>query len=73
MTEALKAVTEYIFRNTDYDWVQARCDSENFGSKRCLEKSNFRQVAFPGLPSEKSGEIRKYHIMRIDRRDMRGL
>ena len=74
MTEALKAVTEYIFRNTDYDWIQAKCDTENYGSKRCLEKCSYKQVGNPTLPSEKrGGEIRKYHMMRIDRRDIPGL
>jgi len=70
----LKAVTEYIFRNTDYDWIQAKCDTENYGSKRCLEKCSYKQVGNPTLPSEKrGGEIRKYHMMRIDRRDIPGL
>ena len=74
MTEALKAVTEYIFRSTDYDWIQARCDSENYGSRRCLEKCNYRIVAEPRLPCEKrGGELRRYHMMRIDRRDIPGL
>jgi ribosomal-protein-alanine N-acetyltransferase len=70
MTEAVKAVTAYIFQNTDYLWVQARCDSENHGSRRCLEKSRYKHVADLELPTEKrKGEIRTFHMMRIDRRD----
>ncbi len=71
MTEAVRAVTSYIFRSTDYLWVQARCDSENHGSRRCLEKCNYRHVADIELPCEKrKGEIRRYHMMRIDRGDV---
>lgn len=71
MTEAVRAVTEFIFRNTDYKWIQARCDRENYGSRRCLEKSNYRLVADLDLPCEKKGgEIRTYHMMRIDRKDI---
>jgi len=70
MTEALKAVTEYIFTHTDYKWIQARCDSENYGSQRCLEKSNYKLVADLKIPNMKrGGEIRTYHMMRIDRKD----
>ena len=72
MTEAVRAVTEYIFRNTDYQWVQARCDSENHGSRRCLEKSNYKLAAVLRLPNERmGGEIRTMHIMMIDRKDTR--
>jgi len=71
MTEAIRAVTGFIFRNTDYLWIQARCDCENYGSRRCLEKSNYHLVADLELPCEKrGGEMRKYHIMKIDRRDI---
>jgi len=71
MTEAVRAVTGYIFQNTDYTWIQARCDSENHGSKRCLEKCSYRHIADVELPSEKrKGEIRIYQMMKIDRRDM---
>jgi len=71
MTEAIKAVTEYIFTNTDYKWMQARCDKENYGSRRCLEKCNYRHIADLNLPCEKrGGEIRTYHMMRIDRPDI---
>jgi RimJ/RimL family protein N-acetyltransferase len=70
MTEALRAVTGYIFQNTDYLWIQARCDTENYGSRRCLEKSNYRHTADIELPSAKrKGEIRTYSIMKIDRKD----
>lgn len=70
MTEAVKAVTGFIFQNTDYSWIQARCDSENHGSRRCLEKCNYRHAADLELPCEKrKGEIRTYQMMRIDRRD----
>jgi len=72
MTEAVKAVTEFLFRNTDYLWVQARCDSENHGSRRCLEKSGYKQVSVFELPNERmGGEIRTYYMMRIDRKDIR--
>ena len=68
MTEALEAVTGFIFQNTDYEWVQARCDSENYGSRRCLEKCNYKLVADLELPCEKrKGEVRKYHLMRAYR------
>ncbi|MCL2032146.1 MAG: GNAT family N-acetyltransferase [Methanomassiliicoccaceae archaeon] len=71
MTEAVRAVTEFIFKNTDYVWIQARCDSENYGSRRCLEKSNYKHATSLELPSPKGkGEVRTYHMMRIDRRDM---
>ena len=72
MTEAVKAVTGFIFSNTDYKWVQARCDSENYGSKRCLEKCNYGLVANFDLPRGKGGEMRMFHMMRIDRRDTAG-
>lgn len=71
MTEALKAVTNYIFRNTDYLWIQARYDSENHASGRCLEKCKYRHVAEFDVPSVKrSGEIRTHNMMRIERRDL---
>jgi ribosomal-protein-alanine N-acetyltransferase len=71
MTEAVKAVTGFIFQNTDYIWIQARCDSENYGSIRCLEKCNYRHAADINLPSKKGkGEIRTYRMMKIDRRDI---
>ena len=71
MTEAVGAVTVSIFRNTGYKWIQARCDLENYGSRRCLEKCNYRFVADLGLPcGKRGGEIRTYRIMRIDRRDV---
>ncbi|MCL1811204.1 MAG: GNAT family N-acetyltransferase [Methanomassiliicoccaceae archaeon] len=71
MTEAVKAVTSYIFRNTDYSWIQARCDSENHGSRRCLEKSSYKHAADIDLPTPKrNGEVRTFHMMRIDRSDM---
>jgi ribosomal-protein-alanine N-acetyltransferase len=71
MTEAVRAVTEFIFRNTDYQWIQARCDSENYGSRRCLEKSGYTHAADMEYPNERmGGEIRKYHMMRIFRKDI---
>jgi len=71
MTEAVRGVTGFIFRNTDYKWIQARCDSENYGSRRCLEKCNYQLAAILKLPCVKrGGEIRSYHMMRIDRRDI---
>jgi ribosomal-protein-alanine N-acetyltransferase len=71
MTEAVRGVTEHIFRNTDYLWVQARCDSENFGSRRCLEKCGYEHAADLCLPcAKRNGEIRKCHMMRIERRDI---
>lgn len=71
MTEAVKAVTEFIFRNTDYEWVQARCDTENHGSRKCLEKCSYRLAAELELPcAKRKGEIRTYCMMRMDRRNM---
>lgn len=71
MTEALRAVTEFIFENTDYKWIQARCDSENYGSRRCLEKCNYRLAMELNLPcGKRGGEVRMYYVMRIDRRDV---
>jgi len=70
MTEAIKAVTEYIFRNTDYLWIQARCDSENHGSRRCLEKNNYKMVAVFAQANERmGGEIRTLYMMKIERKD----
>jgi ribosomal-protein-alanine N-acetyltransferase len=70
MTEAVRAVTSFIFQNTDYLWIQARYDSENHGSERCLEKCGYRHVTDADLPCKKrNGEIRTYRMMRIDRRD----
>lgn len=69
MTEAVRAVTGFIFQNTDYKWIQARCDSENYGSRRCLEKCNYRHVSDFELQREKGGEMRTFHMMRIDRRN----
>ncbi|AIZ56233.1 acetyltransferase (GNAT) family protein [Candidatus Methanoplasma termitum] len=72
MTETVKAVTEYIFRNTDYIWIQARCDSENYGSRKCLEKCGYKLAAVFELPNERmGGEIRTYHMMSIERKDIR--
>jgi ribosomal-protein-alanine N-acetyltransferase len=71
MTEALKAVTDFIFTNTDYLWIQARCDPENHGSKRCLEKCRYRHIADADLPYEKrSGEIKTRRIYMIKRSDL---
>lgn len=71
MTEAVRAVTDFIFRNTDYNWVQARCDSENYGSRRCLEKCNYKLIADIDLPcAKRRGEIRTYHILKLDRIDI---
>lgn len=71
MTEALRAVTLYIFKNTDYQWIQARCDSENHQSRRCLEKCKYTHATDLDLPSEKrNGEIRRYHMMKIERKDL---
>lgn len=69
MTEALRAVTEYIFMNTDYFCIQARYDSENHPSKRCLEKCGYRFIGNMDQPSNKGREeIRTYGLMRIDRK-----
>ncbi|MCL2148139.1 MAG: GNAT family N-acetyltransferase [Methanomassiliicoccaceae archaeon] len=71
MTEAVRAVTGFIFQDARYDWVQARCDAENHGSRRCLEKSGYTHAAEVWLPSPKGRrEVRLYHVMRVCRGDM---
>jgi ribosomal-protein-alanine N-acetyltransferase len=71
MTEATRAVVEYIFRNTDYLWIQARYDKENEASGRTLSKCRFKKVGEEDLPNPKNREeIRRYVMMRIDRSDL---
>jgi ribosomal-protein-alanine N-acetyltransferase len=71
MTEAVKAVVGYIFRNTDYLWIRARYDRENEASGRTLLKCNFKKTGEEDLPDPKNrDEIRRYVMMRIDRSDV---
>lgn len=70
MTEAIRAVVNYVFDSTDYDFIQARHDTENAASGRCLEKCNFREVSVCDLPEPKSGRMRAYRFMLISRSDV---
>lgn len=70
MTEAIRAIVNYIFDITDYDWVQARYDTENEASGRCLEKCNFKESDVREMPDPKTGRIRRYRFMRIFRGDV---
>lgn len=70
MTEAVRAVTRYIFDTTDYLWIQARYDTENEASGRCLEKSNYSCMGEMELPDPKTGRPRTYRFMRITRSDL---
>lgn len=70
MTEALRAAVNFIFDHTDYEWVQARHDTENEASGRCLEKCNFKVLGMRDLPDPKTGKIRTYRFMGIARRDV---
>ncbi|MDR3282815.1 MAG: GNAT family N-acetyltransferase [Candidatus Methanoplasma sp.] len=68
MTEALRAVAEYIFVNTDYMWIQTRYDKENEASGRCQEKAGFKSVGEVLLPNPKDADaMRTYVMMRVDR------
>lgn len=69
MTEALTAVTRYIFDRTDYLFIQARYDTENEASGRVLEKCNYREVCVEDLPDPKTGRTRTYRFMRLMRGD----
>lgn len=70
MSEALRAVTRFIFDYTDYDWIQARYDTENEASGRCLEKCNYRVAGERVLPDPKTGRMRTYRFMSIRREDV---
>ena len=70
MTEALRAVTRYIFDVTDYVCIQARYDTENAASGRVLEKCNYREACVRDLPDPKTGRTRTYRFMRIMRSDV---
>ena len=70
MTEALTAVSRYIFDRTDYTFIQARYDTENEASGRVLEKCNYRSVGERELPDPKTGIIRTYRFMRLLRSDV---
>lgn len=70
MTEALRAVTRYIFDMTGYTFIQARYDTENEASGRVLEKCNYREACVRELPDPKTGRPRTYRFMRIMRSDV---
>lgn len=70
MTEALRAVVNYVFDTTGYDWIQARYDTENEASGRVLEKANFRETGVLRLPDRKTGEVRSYRFMALMRSDV---
>ena len=70
MTEALRAVVQCIFSMTDYNWIQARFDSENEASGRCMEKAHFSDyLEFDDL-CEKRGTTRHYILRHVERRDL---
>lgn len=70
MTEALTAVSRFIFDFTDYTFIQARFDTENEASGRVLEKCNYKFVGERDLPDPKTGRIRTYRFMRLLRSDV---
>ncbi len=70
MTEALRAVCTWIFQNTNYRCIQARYDSENEASGRCMEKSNFKRVLEFDDMCQKRNDTRHYILMRIERKDV---
>lgn len=70
MTEALKAVVNYVFDTTGYMWIQARYDAENEASGRCLEKCNFHETGVLRLPDPKTGTVRTYRFMALTRGDV---
>lgn len=70
MTEAVRAVVNYVFDTTDRLWVQARYDTENEASGRCLEKCNFSETGVRDMPDPKTGRIRRYRFMALTRSDV---
>ena len=70
MTEALTAVSRYIFDMAGYGFIQARYDTENEASGRVLEKCNYRDIGTRDLPDPKTGRIRTYRFMRLMRSDV---
>lgn len=64
MTEAVRAVTEYIFINFGYNFIQARHETENEASGRVLEKSNFVETEKRVMHNPKTGLPTEYRIMR---------
>lgn len=70
MTEALRAVSRYIFDMTDYVFIQARYDTENEASGRVLEKCNYKEACIRELPDPKTGRLRTYRFMRLMRSDV---
>ena len=43
-TEAVQALTDYLFENTDVASVKAECNIKNIPSIRVLEKSSFKKI-----------------------------
>lgn len=70
MTEALRAITRFIFDYTDYVWIQARFDIENESSGRILEKCNYKIAGETVMPDPKTGRMRTYRFMSITRKDV---
>lgn len=70
MSEAIRAVVNYIFDVAGYDFIMARHDLENEASGRCLEKCMFKEYGRRDLPDPKTGRVRTYRFMRILRRDV---
>ena len=67
MTEAIRAVTGYIFTNTPYRRIQARHEIENEASGRCLEKSGFHEIGRFVRDNPKTGRPCIYRMMSVDR------
>jgi [ribosomal protein S5]-alanine N-acetyltransferase len=66
MTEACRAVIEYIFENTRYMNIQARYDLENEASGKMLERSGMYPVGVL-RKRDKYGEERTYQMMAVSR------
>jgi RimJ/RimL family protein N-acetyltransferase len=43
--EAARAMIDHVFRNSDFNRIFARCDSENYGSWRVMEKLGMTREA----------------------------
>ncbi|KAF2466770.1 GCN5-related N-acetyltransferas-like protein [Lindgomyces ingoldianus] len=74
-TEALKAVTEWVFRERGerYRRLWARVCSGNWGSMRCFEKCGYRLEGVLKGHVEKHGEVRDVHIYGLTKRDWEGI
>jgi ribosomal-protein-alanine N-acetyltransferase len=67
VTEAVKAVIDHLFRNTDLVRIEARCKIPNIASARVMEKAGMKfegilrkQMHFAGV----SHDVKMYSILR---------